>query len=611
MGWVRTTGARIEVAIALAACALLATAPGALAHHDRVGTLVPTGLTATHSTAHFVLHYNPATASAGYVQAGAADFEEAYSRLVSGGGGSPNAGLDPPLNDGDAKTDVYIARPTIYPNMNGGIVFYDTGGHVPQTSYAFMTPGQDRQGFRFRAAHEFMHVIQGAYNSSPATDPILEGIANWAAEFSLPDIDPGDNNFTTPWVPLDCPQPANVWEGTSCGGNYGTWPFFQHMAEAYGGAIIADYYFEVKNFPSSVPTMLSSAITGQNPFDSVRRHFADFARDIWEPSRWKSGAIARIHGFEGHPAAAEYTNANGDSGLQNADVDHLAARYVRAITDLGFVPSGPNDALRFTVNTPGPVETPYLYMFGNRGPLFDAAPQTGPAFTVSADPAQVKQYVLPLINDTTATDNLNYTYRVEYLPGTPTPPANDERAGAISIPLNQAASGESIYAGGIGANEAPGCSAAAGATRGVWFKVKTAAQGGSYTFDATSSDFPAVLSIHDASSGAFRGCAADASTTRTLSSSETYDIYVGRRGAPGGGSLAALTVSGPGEAAAQRKCKSKRKKGKKKGRAAKKRKKSKCKKKGRKKKGKGKSAAARFDELTLADEPAPLLGGRK
>ena len=46
---------------------------------------------------------------------------------------------------------------------------------------------------RFRAAHEYMHVIQGAYTSSLGL--LTESTANWASELALPDIDPEDNNF--------------------------------------------------------------------------------------------------------------------------------------------------------------------------------------------------------------------------------------------------------------------------------------------------------------------------------------------------------------------------------------------------------------------------------
>ena len=46
----------------------------------------------------------------------------------------------------------------------------------------------------FRAAHEFFHVIQDVYVPD-IHHTFIEGAANWAAEFALPDIDVGDHNF--------------------------------------------------------------------------------------------------------------------------------------------------------------------------------------------------------------------------------------------------------------------------------------------------------------------------------------------------------------------------------------------------------------------------------
>ena len=81
---------RLAVAALTIAALIAATAAPASAEHNRP---VPPELDQEVETAHFVVHYTTATASTQYAQAGAADFEEAYSRLVTGGGGTPNAGL--------------------------------------------------------------------------------------------------------------------------------------------------------------------------------------------------------------------------------------------------------------------------------------------------------------------------------------------------------------------------------------------------------------------------------------------------------------------------------------------------------------------------------------
>src|SRR5688500_11617923 len=139
--------------------ALLAGASTAQATHNARDN-VPAGLDSTVASAQFVIHYDPDTYTLAKAQLLRDDLEESHSKLVTGGGGTPNAGLLTPPDDGDGKTDVYIAAPTDWPDFTGGAVYGDPG-HF--SSYMFMTPGLSRTATRFRAAHEYMHNIQRAY----------------------------------------------------------------------------------------------------------------------------------------------------------------------------------------------------------------------------------------------------------------------------------------------------------------------------------------------------------------------------------------------------------------------------------------------------------------
>lgn len=560
-------------ALAVALLGLATTAQPAQAEHDRS---VPSGLTGSVSSAHFVLHYNPSTvppASTGmtiaqYAQAGSNDFEESYSHLVTGGGGAPNAGLRAPTPDSDSKTDVYLSAPSDRPNFVGGTVYDDD--HGPGSSYMFMTPGLGRSGFRFRSAHEFMHVIQAAYTFGRG-DGIFEGFANWASELALSDVNPLDNNFNTsggttgtaPWLPLDCS--FGQWEGRNCGDGYWQWLFVQRQVERYGADFVPGYYERFQsNTSAGVATLLDSEIQSQSgDAATLRGRFGEYARDVWDPTRWQTTAVAEIHDSFGSPASFELDRATADSGTQAVTVDHLAARYVHIVNDGGFAPSGPDDQVRITASRPAgmvdggdwiqrqPWGANWVNSVGWQGASGSVTR------TFGGDPASVAEIVVPLTNDTTATNDAAFSYRVERLPGTPTPPANDVIGGAARARLGQTATTDNVYAGGRGADETPGtgCDSSpnlTNATRGVWYRF-TAPNSGQYQFNATASDFPAVVAMYETGSGSFQGCATSTpSLGVTMSSGQTFDVYVGRHsGRLNTGTQAKLLVTGPAGPAPQ------------------------------------------------------------
>ena len=547
----------------MASACLLVASP-AMAEHDRA---VPPGLTQTVATTHFVLHYDPSTVSgepgmtiAQYASAGGADLEEAYSRLVAGGGGSPNAGLLAPIPDADGKTDVYLAPPTTDPGNPGGSVHSDFD-HGVGTAHMFMNPEMPRQhGFRTVGAHEFMHVIQDAYTPG-AGEILFEGFANWAAEFSIPDAVPLDNNFSdgtglpSPWVPLDCWFGSH--EGVPCGNGYWQWMFIQRQVETYGADFVAGYYNRYDSNPSiDVRTNLDQEIVAQGG-PGLRQRYASYARDVWEPTRWATSSIGVIHSSLRRPHSVLVTRATTDTGTVSFSIDHLATRYVRIVNDGGFQPTGPNDEISVFVGRPGDLATSSDYLTRGPNQPFDnntgpsGGPGTGSIGIGGAGPAGLREVVLPLTNDTISTDNLNFSYRVVFHPGTPTPPANDVQSGAVTANLGVTATTDSVYAGGRGADETPsnecdGVADVTNATRGVWFRF-TAPNNGQYTFNSTSSDFPSNVSIFRTSDNAFQGCSGNGSVGTTLTMGTSYDVLVARdSGVINTGTVARLLVSGPG-----------------------------------------------------------------
>jgi hypothetical protein len=527
-------------------------------------------LPATLGTSHFLLHYTAATASDVYAQQGAADFEESYGRLVAGAGGTPNAGLRAPEADGvlggDSRVDVYL----VSPSGGGGQAIRDVSGAGHSSVYLFMDPGLSRSGFRFRAAHELMHAIQSAY--SRGLGFATEGTANWAAEWALPDVEPGDNNFDVPHLPLDCSY--GTWEGTDCAMGYRQWLFVQRQVEAYGPDFVDGLLARLEVLCGTCTTTigvrdrqaLRETIAAESAGASnLRLRYADYARAIWDPPSWATTAPATITTSYGAPAARDvFVSASApDSGLQLTDnVDHLASRYLR-VRYGGSAPTGPGDRVRITVaDPPGLATSTNLLVASATSPTRVAVPLTescgaGPCATVSADRATVGDIVVPLVNDldpvgadTAPDDDRAFAWRVEALPGTPTPPSNDERAGAIPVSLAQPSEADTAYAGGLGENEAPGCKGAVGATRGVWFRF-TLPNSGVYTFDASATDFRAVVSLVRADTGGFGGCAWSTPSFATQApEGRVYDVYVGRAAtATGFGRTARLKVTGPAGAA--------------------------------------------------------------
>ena len=532
----------------------------ARAEHDRV---VPGGLGESVSSEHFVVHYDPSTATLAAANAVSEDLEESHSKLVAGGTGTPNAGLNAPIADSDGKTDAYLGPPSNRPGFSGGTVVDDTHGG---SSYMFLTPDMSRSDTRFRAAHEYMHVIQGAY-VGPALGLLTESTANWAAEWALPDADPLDNNFYQPFVPLDCAYLGFTVSGdadpSDCGQGYWQWSFIWRLSQWYGVGIVDALLDRMAvvcpfncNTAAADRQVLAETVAAQPDDETLGTRYAQYARDVWVPARWTTpaplptGGMAAIHAFAGEPAATTVTAATPDTGTVNVVVDHLATRYVVIRNDGGYEPTGPGAELEIVVGRPTAQTAPFeAVVFNSDGTANDDFTLAGPgggSVGTTADPAALQRVVVPITNDTTS-DGQTFSYRVRYFHGTPTPPANDLQTGALSVSRGVEATTNNVYAGGRGnVDEGTDCPGAQDATRGVWFSYTTEAAG-QHTYDATQSTFARVISLYDHDTGAFQGCSSvNGQLNAFQPAGKTYDVYVGRKaGHTGFGTSAKLTVTGP------------------------------------------------------------------
>jgi hypothetical protein len=425
------SGLRVAAPAACALAGLLLLAAPALALPPDRSAYVPAGLTQAVVTDHFAVHYDPATPSPepgisidAYAQLGAADFEEAYGRDVTGGGLSPNAGLRVPVADDDGKTDVYIARPLDHPQMSGGLVYRDS---PPWSSaYVFMTPNLGRRDFRFRAAHEFMHVVQNAYGKG-LEDGLVEAFANWAVEWAMPEIDPLDSNFfgddnallPHPWTPLDCEDLPL--EDPPCGGGYWRWLFVQAQVEDFGPGFVRSYYERYEATPGAgLAALLDQQIRASSGgAEELRRRFSSYAREVWDPTRWTTGSIRRLRvEFNRRPAAHVWTRDAVAMGPSiPLELDHLAARYVLVVNDAR---ARPGDLLVVSWTRPPGMAAPVTPLIRNRGQeaWADGTPELGTAATVSIPLGpDVEEVVLPLVNDSLDQDGAAFSYGLSLVHG--------------------------------------------------------------------------------------------------------------------------------------------------------------------------------------------------
>ncbi len=342
-----------------------------------------------------------------------------------GGGATPNAGLRAPTHDSDGLTDVYLSAPKNDPSFDGGVVYPDVSPW--RSSYIFMTPDMSRGPFRFRAGHEFMHVIQSAYAYSFSDGPLAEGFANWAAAWAMPDINPLDSNFfgdqspgsAHPWTPLDC-------ETDQCGSGYWQWMFIQDQVEAYGPGFVTGYY-ERYAANAAPPHVWDSAywldleikaVTGGS--QSLSTRFGAYAGDVWDPARWAKDSLRILRDQYGiqPPAYTYQLSSTTDSGTQSLTIDHLAVRYVRLRNETNAY-SGPGSQIEISWQRPDGMASPVipLVKYSGHDGWTNAAGVGGTqgTFMVSADPGQVDEVVLPLVNDSLTADNEPFSYRVQVI----------------------------------------------------------------------------------------------------------------------------------------------------------------------------------------------------
>jgi hypothetical protein len=233
---------------------------------------IPTTLTATVTTAHFVIHYtsDPATpdaVSTSAAQTLAANAERAYA--VETGWGWPGF-----KDDGDGHEDVYVFS-------FGVTTGYEVAQQGGSQATSILLIESHTIANPLVIAHELFHAMQ-ANDYDYAGSMLMESSAQWAMYGAFPgNASVYDTSFLMhPETPLDC-------SGTSCPPGlgdlgYSRWLFWSYLESLYGKGIVKDvfdYGRTIHDGPThAYPTaaeILDGALAAHG--SSLPRAYADFA----------------------------------------------------------------------------------------------------------------------------------------------------------------------------------------------------------------------------------------------------------------------------------------------------------------------------------------------
>lgn len=377
-------------------------------------------LPASSTSIHFKVHYDPTLDSAEDVNALLGNLEQAYAKLVLGGGGTPNAGLKPPVSDGSAggdnKVDYYLTAP--YTQCGSGAVGCSiSAGYSGYVEIMAQYATGSYSGAAGTAAHEFTHLIEASYGRTP----LMETSADWGEFWVFPNA---PNHFaTTSGWSLDCHNTTEM----LCA--YVHFPFIERQVETYGVGFVNALFVQG---PVDDLTGLRDAIAlASGSRDTLSGRYASYARELWNPAVWSEPMRDRLSSWLAYTAdnlatSVEINRSTLDSGEQTTNVDQMAANYVRISAGSSAVPAG--DRLRISVldpSSPG-ISTPTSVLVGNpNGQRSEVALSdtcgTYRCVTIPYDSASVSDVVIPLVNDNDPligdpVDGLPFTWRAELLP---------------------------------------------------------------------------------------------------------------------------------------------------------------------------------------------------
>ncbi|MHB1834717.1 MAG: fibronectin type III domain-containing protein, partial [Solirubrobacteraceae bacterium] len=225
-------------------------APTTAVAATRPPAIVPSYLSHSAVSTHFVLHYtddsaaHPADAISTTAAANAVGVaENAYGWYV-GAWGYPA-----PLNDGDGKTDIYVFDLGAIGVDRGGAATTDDDLANQTSGYILLSPTTATFD-PFTIAHELFHVIQfGLFHarfhfSSLPPEFFGESTAEWAANAVW--VANGGNAFPEwyrfPQISLNCVSSSCVGNSGAVPGGYMGETFWEYLSERFGMGIVKAAY---------------------------------------------------------------------------------------------------------------------------------------------------------------------------------------------------------------------------------------------------------------------------------------------------------------------------------------------------------------------------------
>jgi PKD repeat protein len=430
-------------------------------------------LPASSASTHFKVHYDPTANSAQDVSAYLDDLEQAYAKLVSGGGGSPNAGLRPLVSDngggGDNRIDFYLTTSDTQCGAGASgctIPEANPSGGEGYAGYSEVLAGSASTEFGLTAiiaAHEFTHLIEFAYGYTP----FLEASAMWGAFWVFPN-DPGWSEDPTWMLPTGDGWSLNCHNTTESRCPYRQWPFIERQVEDYGVRFVKTLFEQGWSYePKGVRDLkeVGDAIAlASDDRDTLSGRYASYARQLWEPAAWSEPMRDRLTAWLSYASGRNLVRSEVeinrssldifDSGEQTTLVDQMAALYVRISANSRTI--APGDRLLISVRGPSlpVVGAPITVLVGTpdgrrNEVTLSSVCGTFRCASIPYDSASVSDVVIPLVNDNDPTitgeirDGQTFTWRAEI--DTPRVLFTASRASGTA-PLSVSFTNESRYA---------------------------------------------------------------------------------------------------------------------------------------------------------------------
>jgi hypothetical protein len=287
----------------------------------------------TLDTPHFVVHYqsdvqSPGTPSWAITQTTAGDIgavaERAYNAEVV------TDGFPAPVNDGDGKTDIYVADLSASSAL--GLTIPDNPAALTSSAYIVLDGSNPEVAFSQHViAHEFFHTIQLAtWLPANLSDYwLLEGSAEWIG-YRVDGYDTtfgGGSLYGPQDMALDCRDPigTNMCDFNDYSGNgYSRWPFFEYLTEKYGNAFVQDVF--ARGAAGAPGLTALGAISGALVANGST--VAD-TYNAWTQADLIGGyGISALQGREPPSVFNWQTGRGGDLGKVLVPVNHLSTRTI-------------------------------------------------------------------------------------------------------------------------------------------------------------------------------------------------------------------------------------------------------------------------------------------